>query len=80
MATRNPLAILVSVLSAASLFAATPVYVNDFTTRTSQNPIPAYGAWMEDQPYPAPCGRHHVRERADMFPVCRRGTAGAGGG
>ncbi len=69
MSIRSALAILATALSAASLFAATTVYVNDFTTRTSPNPIPAYGAWMEARPYPEP------NDKKRYYQICCRGAA-----
>ena len=44
----------IGMFAAAVGFAAEPVYVNDFTTRTSLNPIPVCGEWMTAQPYTTP--------------------------
>ena len=54
-----PSLVLALAVSAAS---ADDLYVNDFSTRTSQDPIPAIGVWQTAQPYPAKsaflCVRH----------------------
>lgn len=43
-----------AVLTGAALHlgATDAIYRNDFTTRVSANPIPAYDVWQEAQPYP----------------------------
>ena len=48
---------------AVSATLADDLYLNDFATRTSKEPIPATGVWLEAQPYPAAGG--------DVWLACR---------
>ena len=46
----------VAAFTVAATTLAGDIYVNDFATRTSKEPIPAIGVWQTAQPYPAQKG------------------------